>query len=171
MIFISCRTVQSSFPRTHDHCSTARFHESDAWLSLTTLRHGPYERVVHLELGQGVCRLVHHNSTVRRTPSSTRDAERTPVFEWYMRRVVCHSCSVCGRFRSTQRPRCFRLAGYVKLSGLICIGDCSACPQLRLLELLDPRHRHPRGLLRPRHLPRSLQPSPKLFDEEFHSRG
>ena len=116
----------SSFPRTHevDHCATARFHESDAWLSLT-LRHHPYEHAGRLELGQCVCRLVHHNWTVWRTSSSTRYAERTPVSGWYIRRVLYNSCSVCGRFGSTQRPRCSRLSGDVKLSRLICVGDCS----------------------------------------------
>ena len=47
----------SAFPRAHeaDHCSTARFHERDAWLSFA-LGHRPYEHVVRLELRQGCLR-------------------------------------------------------------------------------------------------------------------
>ena len=103
----------SAFPCAHD-----------AWLSFA-LCHSPYEHVICLELRQGVCCRVHHNSTVWRTSSSTRIAEWAPISDWYVRRVVYHPCSVCGRFRSTQCSRCSRFTRNVKLSRLIRIGDCS----------------------------------------------
>ena len=92
----------TSFPGAHeaDHYSTARFHESDTWLSFA-LCHCSNEHVVRLEFWQCIRRLVHHNSSVRRTSSTTRNTDRAPIFEWNVCRVVCHSRSICRWFRST----------------------------------------------------------------------
>ena len=92
----------TTFPSAHeaDHHSTARFHECDTWLSFA-LCHCSNEHVVCLEFRQCIRCLVHHNSSVRRTSSTTRNTDRTPISEWNMCRVVCHSRSICRRFRST----------------------------------------------------------------------
>ena len=108
-----------------DHHSTARVHECDAWLSFA-LCHRSNEHVICLEFRQGIRRLVHHNSSVRRTLSATRNTDRAPISEWNVCRVVCHSRSGCGWFRSTLRSCCFRFTRNVKLSRLIRIGDCSS---------------------------------------------
>ena len=90
----------TTFPSAHEagHYSTARFHECDTWLSFAFC-HRSDEHVIRLELRQSV-RLVHHNSSVRRTSSTTRNTDKAPISEWNMCCVVCHSRSVCGRFRS-----------------------------------------------------------------------
>ena len=92
----------TTFPSAHeaDHYCTARLHECDAWLSFAPC-HRSNEHVICLEFRQGIRRLVHHNSSVRRTSSTTRDSERAPISEWNVCRVVCHPCSVCRWFRST----------------------------------------------------------------------
>ena len=53
------------------------------------------EHVIRLELRESIRRLVHHNSSVRRTSSATRNTE------WNVCRVVWHPRSVCGLFRRT----------------------------------------------------------------------
>ena len=86
----------TAFPGAHeaDHHSTARFHERDVWLSFA-LCHRSNEHVIRLELRESIRRLVHHNSSVRRTSSATRNTE------WNVCRVACHPRSVCGLFRRT----------------------------------------------------------------------
>ena len=90
------------FPSAHeaDHHSTARFHECDAWLSFA-LYHCSSEHVIRLELRQSIRRLFHHNSSVRRTSSETRNTEWAPISEWNLCCVVCHPRSVCGWFKRT----------------------------------------------------------------------
>ena len=92
----------TTFPSAHeaDHYSNARFHKCDTWLSFA-LCHCSNEHVICLEFRQCIRQLVHYNSSVRRTSSTTRNTERAPIFEWNMCRVVSHSHSVCGWFRST----------------------------------------------------------------------
>ena len=87
----------TTFPSAHeaDHYSTARFHDCDTWLSFA-LCHCSNEHEVCLEFRQCIRCLVHHNSSVRRTSSTTRTTDRTPISEWNMCRVVCHSRSICG---------------------------------------------------------------------------
>ena len=67
----------TSFPGAHeaDHYATARFHESNTWLSLA-LCHCSNEHVICLEFRQSIRRLGHHNSSVRRTSSRTRNTDR-----------------------------------------------------------------------------------------------
>ena len=94
------QVLTTTFPGAHeaDHYSTARFHESDAWLSFT-LCHCSNEHVIRLEFRQSVRRLVHHNSSVRRTSSTTRNTDRAPISEWNVCCVVCRSRSICRWFR------------------------------------------------------------------------
>ena len=154
----------TTFPSAHeaDHYSTARFHECDTWLSFA-LCHRSNEHVIRLEFRQSIRRLVHHDPSVRRTSSATRNTDRAPISEWNVSRAVCHSRSVCVWFRSTLCSCSFRLTRSVKLSGLICIGDCSFDHQLKLLEPHVCRHHRCRRLPHPRHLPHSLQPSQSLL--------
>ena len=88
----------TTFPSANeaDHHSTARFHKCDAWLSFA-LCHRSNENVIRLELRQSIRRLVHHNSSVRRTSSETRNTEWAPISEWNVCRVMCHSRSICRR--------------------------------------------------------------------------
>ena len=92
----------TTFPSAHeaDHYSTGRFHECDAWLSFA-LCHCSNEHVICLEFRQSIRRLVHHNLSVWRTSSTTRNTDRAPISEWNVCRVVCHPHGVCGWFRST----------------------------------------------------------------------
>ena len=92
----------TTFPSGHeaDHHSTACFHKCDTWLSFA-LCHCSIENVVRLEFRQSIRRLVHHNSSVRRTSSTTLNTDRAPISEWNVCHVVCHSHSICGWFRST----------------------------------------------------------------------
>ena len=87
----------TTFPGAHeaDHHSTARFHECDTWLSFA-LCHRSNEHVVCLEFRQCMSCLVHHNSSVRRTSSTTRNTDWTPISEWNMCRVVCHFAASVG---------------------------------------------------------------------------
>ena len=100
----------TSFPGAHeaDHHSTARFYECDTWLTFCSLPSEPNEHVVCLEFRQSIRRLVHHNSSVRRTSSTTRNTDRAGGSG-----VRSISCS-------------FRCTRNIQLSGLIRIGDCSS---------------------------------------------
>ena len=75
----SCQVTVLSFLRAHetDHCS-AHFKECNAWLCFA-LSHCTYEHVVCLELRYGVSCFVHHDSSVRRPSSATRNTEWAPI--------------------------------------------------------------------------------------------
>ena len=96
------QVLLTTFPSTDepDHYSTASFHECDAWLS-SALCHCSNEHVIRLEFRQSIRRLDHHNSSVRRTSSATRNTDRAPISERNVCRVVCHPRCVCWWFKST----------------------------------------------------------------------
>ena len=79
----------TAFPsaREADHHSTVLFHECDSWLSFA-LCHCSDEHVIRLELRQSIRGLVHHNSSVRKTSSATRNTEWAPISVWNVCRGV-----------------------------------------------------------------------------------
>ena len=166
----SRQVLVSSFLRAQetDHCSTARFHKSDACLRFA-LSHCTYEHVVYLELRQSVSCLVHRSSSVRRTSCATCRAEWEPVFVWYVSRVVQHPRGIRRSFWSPQGSWCLRFNRNSQLTRLDLHRRLLACLHLKLPEPQASRHHQQRRLPRPRPSTHFLRSPPSHCDEELHS--